>query len=80
MTTLSLDRHDDLAGGAFRRAASAVLASDRTAVLTVLRIILGLVILPHGLQKTIGAFGGHGFTGTMGYFASIAALSRRIRR
>ena len=71
MTTLSLDRHDNLAGGVLRRAATAVLDTDRTAVLTVLRVVLGLVILPHGLQKTIGAFGGHGFTGTMGFFGSI---------
>lgn len=71
MTTLTLDRHDNLAGGILRRAANAVLTSERTAVLTVLRIVLGLVILPHGLQKTIGAFGGHGYTGTMGFFGSI---------
>jgi putative oxidoreductase len=36
--------------------------------LTILRIGLGLVILPHGLQKTIGLFGGYGFSGTMGFF------------
>ena len=33
-----------------------------------LRLTLGLVMLPHGLQKTLGLFGGHGFEGTMGYF------------
>jgi putative oxidoreductase len=32
------------------------------------RVVVGLVILPHGLQKTLGWFGGYGFTGTMGYF------------
>ena len=32
------------------------------------RVILGLLLLPHGLQKTVGAFGGYGFTGTMNYF------------
>lgn len=71
MTTLSLDRHDNLTGGALRRVANAVLTTERTAVLTVLRIVLGIVILPHGLQKTIGAFGGHGYTATMGFFGSI---------
>ena len=25
-------------------------------------------MLPHGLQKTLGLFGGHGFSGTMGFF------------
>lgn len=29
---------------------------------------LALVILPHGLQKTIGWFGGYGFEGTLGFF------------
>ncbi len=33
-----------------------------------LRLALGLMILPHGLQKTFGLFGGHGFTGTMSFF------------
>jgi putative oxidoreductase len=32
------------------------------------RIALGLLILPHGLQKALGLFGGYGFTGTMQYF------------
>jgi len=35
---------------------------------TVLRIFLGLVILPHGTQKLLGWFGGHGFSGTMQHF------------
>jgi putative oxidoreductase len=32
------------------------------------------VILPHGLQKTVGAFGGHGFTGTLGFLTEVAGL------
>jgi len=43
-------------------------------VLTIIRIALGLVMLPHGLQKTIGAFGGYGFSGTMGFFTGQAGL------
>ncbi len=34
------------------------------------RIVLGLVMLPHGLQKLLGLFGGAGFSGTMNYFTS----------
>jgi putative oxidoreductase len=34
---------------------------------TALRLALGVMILPHGLQKTLGWFGGYGFQGTMGY-------------
>ncbi len=36
--------------------------------LLIARLALGIVILPHGLQKTLGLFGGGGFSGTMGFF------------
>lgn len=55
---------------------------------TVLRLALGFMILPHGLQKTLGWFGGYGFKGTMGYltgqvgapwiFALLAILAESI--
>ncbi|HNQ73414.1 MAG TPA: DoxX family protein [Verrucomicrobiota bacterium] len=32
------------------------------------RLILGLVMFPHGAQKMLGWFGGHGFAGTMNFF------------
>lgn len=32
------------------------------------RLTLAAVILPHGLQKTLGLFGGYGFSATMGFF------------
>ena len=35
---------------------------------TVLRLFLGMVMFPHGAQKLLGWFGGHGFTGTMHFF------------
>ena len=35
-----------------------------------LRLSLGIMILPHGLQKTLGWFGGYGFQGTMGYLTN----------
>ena len=31
------------------------------------RIVLGLVMLPHGLQHALGLFGGYGFKGTLGW-------------
>ncbi len=34
------------------------------------RVVLGIVILPHGLQKLLGMFGGYGFSGTINYFVS----------
>ncbi len=34
----------------------------------VLRVLLGVVMFPHGAQKLLGWFGGYGFSGTMGFF------------
>ena len=34
------------------------------------RIALGIVILPHGLQKLLGMFGGAGFSNTIDFFVS----------
>ena len=39
--------------------------------LLVSRLALGVVILPHGMQKALGLFGGHGFAGTMGFLQSM---------
>lgn len=52
-----------------------VMATSDSLTLTVLRIGLALVILPHGLQKALGAFGGYGFGATMGYFQSMGIPS-----
>jgi len=71
MTSLTADRYDNLTTGAGRRIVNTLLGTDRSSLLTVLRVALGVVILPHGLQKTVGWFGGYGFTGTMGFFTSI---------
>lgn len=32
------------------------------------RLVLGLVMFPHGAQKALGWFGGYGFSATMGFF------------
>ena len=37
----------------------------------VARLVLGLVMFPHGAQKALGWFGGHGFSGTMGFFTNM---------
>jgi putative oxidoreductase len=39
--------------------------------LLVSRLALGAVILPHGMQKALGSFGGYGFEGTLGAFTSM---------
>jgi putative oxidoreductase len=35
------------------------------------RLALGLVILPHGMQKLLGLFGGYGFWPTVGFFTGM---------
>jgi putative oxidoreductase len=34
----------------------------------ILRLGLGVVFFPHGMQKILGWFGGYGFSGTLGFF------------
>ena len=41
---------------------------------TIIRIVLGLVLFPHGAQKMLGWFGGYGFNGTMGFLTGAAGL------
>jgi len=38
--------------------------TDSNVVGLILRIVLAVVMFPHGAQKTLGWFGGHGFRGT----------------
>lgn len=40
----------------------------------VLRLTAGLIMLPHGLQKTYGLFGGYGFKNTLMYFTQTMKL------
>ena len=47
--------------------------SDSLAPLLI-RIMLGLVVFPHGAQKLFGWFGGHGFSGTMHFMTEIKGL------
>lgn len=47
---------------------------DRDYASLFLRIALGIMLLPHGLQKLFGAFGGHGFDNTMNHFTEILEL------
>jgi putative oxidoreductase len=38
--------------------------------LLLVRLALGAVILPHGMQKALGSFGDYGFEATLGFFQS----------
>lgn len=44
------------------------LQTDASWTPTLARVALGAVMLPHGLQKLAGWFGGYGFTNTMAWF------------
>jgi putative oxidoreductase len=48
----------------------ALLRTDDSLPLLIVRLALGLVMLPHGMQKALGLFGGPGFSGTMAMFTS----------
>ncbi len=48
------------------------LATDQQSwSLFLVRVALGLTILPHGMQKALGVLGGYGISGTLGFFQSI---------
>lgn len=59
---------------ALPRPLRALVATDADAGPLILRLTLALVILPHGLQKTAGWFGGYGFGGTMQYFTETLGI------
>lgn len=54
------------------------LATDRDRMLLLQRLVLGLVIFPHGAQKLLGWFGGFGFSGTMGFFTGVMHIPSPI--
>jgi putative oxidoreductase len=51
-----------------------LLATGRDRTLLVQRMVLGLVMFPHGAQKLLGWFGGYGFSGTLGFFTDTMHL------
>jgi putative oxidoreductase len=46
--------------------------------IAVVRIALGAVMLPHGLQKSLGLFGGHGFANTLSFFQSGMGIPKPV--
>ncbi|MBL8724772.1 MAG: DoxX family protein [Planctomycetes bacterium] len=44
-----------------------LLATDSSLGAPALRLALATVLFPHGAQKALGWFGGHGWSGTMGF-------------
>jgi putative oxidoreductase len=54
--------------------ASRLLATDTSFAPLALRLTLAVVMFPHGAQKALGWFGGHGWSGTMGFLTGTAGL------
>ena len=48
-----------------------LIATDNDIATAILRLTLGVIFFAHGAQKTLGWFGGYGFTGTMGFFTGM---------
>ncbi len=54
------------------KAIKSFFATDsKSLALLFVRLALGVVILPHGMQKALGMFGGYGIEGTLGFFGSM---------
>lgn len=51
-----------------------LLSTDNNVILTIVRIVLGIVIFPHGAQKLFGWFGGHGWNGSMNFFKNVVGV------
>ena len=51
-----------------------IFATNENPSATIIRIVLGLILFPHGAQKLLGWFGGYGFDGTMGYLTGSLGL------
>ena len=45
---------------------------------TVARLVLALVMFPHGAQKLLGWFGGYGFAGTLGFLTDKMGLPKPL--
>jgi len=50
------------------KAFSLLFNTNNSSAPLIARLMLGIVMFPHGAQKALGWFGGYGFSGTMGFF------------
>lgn len=51
-----------------------LLQTQPDVALTIARIAAGAVMLPHGLQKALGWYGGHGFSASMQFFTETKGI------
>ena len=48
-----------------------LLSTPNDIILTIVRLVFGIVFFAHGAQKALGWFGGYGYSGTMGFFTQM---------
>lgn len=65
---------DPTAASRRSRLLSGLIATSADPVQAVLRLTLGLVMLPHAAQKLFGWFGGYGIEGTMGFLTATLGI------
>jgi putative oxidoreductase len=49
-------------------------ATTNNHVLTLLRVVLGVIFFAHGAQLALGWFGGHGYQGSMQFFTHVIGI------
>ncbi|HEX7182110.1 MAG TPA: DoxX family protein [Thermoanaerobaculia bacterium] len=55
-----------------------LMQTDDNVGMFIVRLALGIVMFPHGAQKLLGWFGGHGFGGTMQFFTQQMGLPAAV--
>lgn len=84
MQSLNIDRpaphsaHETAASPVALEGVRRMLATDTSKTALIQRIALAAVVLPHGLQKVFGWFGGWGLEGTLGWFQSALGVPAPI--
>lgn len=75
MTSQSLSAHTTASNSSLLpRIRAAVFGTRADLAAPVLRVGLAVAMWPHGAQKMLGWYGGHGFDGTMGFFTQTMGL------
>lgn len=72
MTTITLNPSSR--STKFLTALRTTLTTTPSVSLFILRLALAVTIFPHGAQKLLGWWGGHGFGGTMGAFTQMMGI------
>ena len=55
-----------------------LIATQNDHVLTLVRVVLAAVMVPHGAQKLLGWWGGYGFDATVAYFNSALGIPKPL--